>query len=601
MATATFWPRTHTCGDLRMEDAGSTVTLNGWVESQRPFGGLIFVQVRDRYGLTQVVFDQAEGIADDVFELAKSLRNEYVVAVRGVVRARDEKQRRGGAGDVEIVCTDLQLVTRSEALPIVLSGKAEASEELRLKYRYLDLRRPNLQSKIALRHQVTMATRKYFDARGFLDVETPILTKSTPEGARDYLVPSRVHPGEFYALPQSPQIFKQILMLSGYDRYMQIARCFRDEDLRADRQPEFTQVDIEMAFTSQDILFPIIEAWIAALWKEFKGVDVALPLPRLGYVEVMEHYGIDRPDLRFGLQMADVNDLVAGTDAPPLRSALDLPDGRIKALFVPGDPGALSRKQLDAFTEGVKQFGLGGLLWGKVAADGVSGAVAKFLGDDERGAILERLGALNGFDPGSTGVLMLGAGRQGKVNDAFARLRIAVAKELSLIDEEGFHFAWVVDFPAFGWSEEEERWDPLHHPFTAPIAEHVHLMESDPGAVVSDAYDLVCNGYELGGGSIRIHDPVVQAQVFKAIGLTEEEAEHKFGFLLEALRYGTPPHGGIAFGLDRIVMLLAGTEAIRDVIAFPKTTAASCLKTNAPSTVVTEQLDELSIALKVRG
>lgn len=582
-----------------MDHAGDDVTLNGWVESQRPLGGLMFVQIRDRYGVTQVVIDQAEGVSDALFDVAKSLRNEFVIAVRGTVRPRDEKQRRGGVGDIEVVCKDLQLVTRSEALPIVLEGKAAASEELRLKYRYLDLRRPNLQRKMILRHKVTMATRRYFDAMGFLDVETPILTKSTPEGARDYLVPSRVHPGEFYALPQSPQIFKQILMLSGYDRYMQIARCFRDEDLRADRQPEFTQVDIEMAFATQDILFPLIETWMAAMFQEFKGVEMQLPLPRLTYAEVMEQYGVDRPDLRFGLKMATVNDLVSTTEAVPLRNALDLEDGCVKALWVPCDPTALSRKKLDAYTDIVKQFGLGGLLWGKVDGENISGAIKKFLSDEERTSIIARLSELNGTDPAASGVLMLAAFREGKVNDALSRVRVAVAKELGLIDEDVFSFAWIVDFPLFGWSEDEERWDPLHHPFTAPIPEHMGMVESAPGEVISDAYDLVCNGYELGGGSIRIHDPDVQASIFKAIGLTEEEAQQKFGFLLEALRYGTPPHGGMAFGLDRMVMLMADTDAIRDVIAFPKTTAASCLMTEAPSPVVNDQLQELSIATTV--
>ena len=455
MPTASFWPRTHTCGALRIDDEGADVTLNGWVESQRAMGGLMFVQIRDRYGVTQVVIDQAEGVSEALFDVAKSLRNEFVIAVRGVVRGRDDKQRRGGVGDIELVCRDLQLVTRSEALPITLEGKAAASEELRLKYRYLDLRRPNLQNKLMLRHQVTLATRNYFDEMGFLDVETPILTKSTPEGARDYLVPSRVHPGEFYALPQSPQIFKQILMLSGYDRYMQIARCFRDEDLRADRQPEFTQVDIEMAFTTQDILFPIIEKWVASVFKQFKGIDLQLPIPRLTYASVLEHYGVDRPDLRFGLKMATVNDVVAATEAAPLRGALDLEDGCVKALWVPCDPAALSRKKMDALTEIAKQFGLGGLLWGKVDGDNVSGAIAKFLSAEERAAIVGRLSELNGTDPSAPGVLMLAAARVGQVNDALSRIRVAVAKELELIEEGVFAFGWVVDFPLFGWSEDE--------------------------------------------------------------------------------------------------------------------------------------------------
>ncbi len=588
-----FWPRTHTCGELRESHDDANVVLNGWVDRARDLGGLVFVDVRDRYGVTQVLFDP-DVVGPETFDRAGALRGEFVVAVKGFVRVRDLAQRNANVatGSVEVVARELQLLTRSAPLPIALKGDNEASEELRLKHRYLDLRRDDLQRKILLRHNVTLATRNYFDGHGFVDVETPILTKSTPEGARDYLVPSRVHPGSFFALPQSPQLFKQILMISGYDRYMQIARCFRDEDLRADRQPEFTQVDIEMAFVTKDILFPILEGWIASVWKEFAGVDVALPLPRLSFADVMEEYGIDRPDLRFGLKMATVNDLLEGTDAAPLASALALEDGAVKAMYV---PGTLSRKQLDGLTDIARQFGLGGLLWGKVSPEAVTGAAGKFLTDEQRGAIIGRLAERNGFDPSEAGVLLVSAGRVGQVNDALSRIRIKLAEILELIDPSAFAFAWVVDFPAFDWNEDEERWDPLHHPFTSPIAEHLDRVATDPGGVLTDAYDMVCNGYEIGGGSIRIHDPEVQSAVFAAIGLTPEEARTKFGFLLDALSYGAPPHGGIAFGLDRIVMLLAHTEAIREVIAFPKTQRASCLMTEAPGGVDDGQMNELHL------
>ncbi|MEE2827550.1 MAG: aspartate--tRNA ligase [Myxococcota bacterium] len=596
MSRTSFWPRSNDCGELRSSHDGEEVVLNGWVDNRRDLGGLLFVDLRDRYGITQVLFDP--DVVDAVcFERAGSLRNEFVVAVRGFVHVRDEGQRnnRHATGGIEVIARDLQIVTRSEPLPIVLDGKAEAGEELRLKYRYLDLRRPSLQEKFILRHQVTLETRNYFSDRGFLDVETPIITKSTPEGARDYLVPSRVHPGEFYALPQSPQLFKQILMISGYDRYMQIARCFRDEDLRADRQPEFTQVDIEMAFITRDLLFPIMEEWIAGLWKKYRDIEVPLPLRRLTYVEAMEEYGIDRPDLRFNLKLASISDLVEGTDAAPLANALALEDGLVKALFVPGDPSQLSRKHLDRFTELVKQFGLGGLLWGKITSEGASGAAGKFLTAEQRAAVISRLAERNGFAPDSDGILMIGAGRRDRVDDALGRLRLALGEQLELLDKDNFEFAWVVDFPAFDWDEDEERWNAIHHPFTSPIPEHFDRVLSDPGNVTTDAYDLVCNGYELGGGSIRIHDPQLQSDVFTTLGLSAEEAREKFGFLLDALSYGTPPHGGLAFGLDRIVMLLAGTDAIRDVIAFPKTQRASCLMTEAPSRVDEQQLRELAL------
>jgi len=592
-----FWPRTHNCGELRPNHGDTDVVLNGWVANRRNLGGLLFVDVRDRYGITQVLFDP-DIVSAACFELAGSLRNEYVIAVKGRLQVRDEGQRneKMATGEVELMAVDLQLLTKAQPLPIVLDGKAEAGEDLRLKYRYLDLRRPSLQQKFMLRHNVTLDTRNYFSERGFLDVETPIITKSTPEGARDYLVPSRVHPGEFYALPQSPQLFKQILMVAGYDRYMQIARCFRDEDLRADRQPEFTQVDIEMTFVNKEIIFPIMEEWIANLWKKYRGVELNLPLRRITYSEAIEEYGIDRPDLRFSLKLASVNDLLTEVDGGPLGSALALEDGLVKAMFIPGDPGQLSRKNLDAFTELVKQFGLGGLLWGKVTSEGASGAAGKFLSAAQRSAIIERLAARNGFDADSDGILLIGAGRQARVNDAMGRLRLAAGEQLNLIRQDVFEFAWVIDFPAFEWDEDLERWNAIHHPFTSPLPGDMDKVLSDPGAVVTDAYDLICNGYELGGGSIRIHDPQLQSDVFTTLGLSEEQAREKFGFLLDALSYGTPPHGGLAFGLDRIVMLLAGTDAIRDVIAFPKTQKASCLMTAAPSSVDAEQLKELSLA-----
>jgi aspartyl-tRNA synthetase len=595
-ATEHFWPRSHTCGELRASDADSEVVLNGWVDRARNLGGLVFINLRDRYGVTQVLFDP-EGVDEATFEAAGGLRGEFVVAVRGLVRARVGKEinNKIATGGVEIMARELQVLTRSAPLPIVLEGAAEAGEELRLKYRYLDLRRPSLKSNLMLRHELTLLTRNYFGERGFLDVETPILTKSTPEGARDYLVPSRVHPGSFFALPQSPQLFKQILMISGYDRYMQIARCFRDEDLRADRQPEFTQVDIEMSFVTKDILFPIMEEWVAGMWKRFAGVEIPLPMKRLPYVQVMEEYGVDRPDLRFGLKLATVNDLLEGTDAAPLASALELEDGAVKAMFVPGEPGALSRKQLDKLTDIARQFGLGGLLWGKVSGGGASGAAGKFLSEEQRAAIIGRLAELNGFAPDSDGILMLSAGRVGQVNDALSRIRATTADLLGQIDPAAFEFCWVIDFPAFGWNEDEERWDPLHHPFTSPLPGQEPLLKTAPGEVVSDAYDMVCNGNELGGGSIRIHDSEVQSDVFRAIGLSEEEARAKFGFLLDALGYGTPPHGGIAFGLDRMVMLLTGTEAIREVIAFPKTQKAACLMTEAPGPVDEAQMQELCL------
>ncbi len=594
---AAFPIRTHTCGELRLDDAGRDIVLNGWVDRNHAKGGVAFVGVRDRYGVTQVTIEESE-VGEALFATAKGLRGEWCVSVQGTVRGRPERMRKGdGVGAIEVACTGLTVLSRAQPLPIVLEGKAAASEELRLKYRYLDLRRPALQQKFLLRSRVALRTREYFDSQGFVEVETPVLTKSTPEGARDYLVPSRVQPGRFYALPQSPQLFKQILMISGFDRYMQIVKCFRDEDLRADRQPEFTQVDLELSFIDQDTLFPILEGFVRTLWKEFRGVDVP-PILRLPYAEAMERFGVDRPDMRFKLELATVSDLLAGTEAAPLANALAKDGGTVKAMFVPAPDPMPSRKVMDGYTALVREFGLGGLLWGKVRQDGASGAVGKFLTDQQRTAIVGRLAERNGFDPASEGVLMLCAAEEAVVNDAMWRLRVKVAGDLGLRSPDEFAFVWVTEFPAFEWDEDDERWVAIHHPFTSPRPRDLDILESHTGAVLTDAYDLCCNGYEIAGGSIRIHDPDVQSRVFKLLGIGDEEARVKFGFLLDALSFGAPPHGGIAFGFDRLIMLLSGTDSIRDVVAFPKTAKASCLMTEAPGAVDQGQLDELHLDVR---
>lgn len=595
---AAFPLRTHTCGELRLDDAGADVVLNGWVDRNHAKGGVAFVGVRDRYGVTQVTIEESE-VGEELFGTAKSLRGEWCIAIEGTVRARPEGMRKGdGAGAIELACTGLTVLSKAKPLPIVLEGKAAASEELRLKYRYLDLRRPSMQAKLMLRSRVALRTREYFDAQGFVEVETPVLTKSTPEGARDYLVPSRVQPGNFFALPQSPQLFKQILMVSGFDRYMQIVKCFRDEDLRADRQPEFTQIDLELSFIDQDTLFPIIEGFVRSVWREFRDMELPEQIVRLRYSEALERFGVDRPDMRFKMELATVSDLLEGTEAAPLANALALPDGTVKAMFVPGDPTAYSRKIMDGHTALVRDFGLGGLLWGKVTEGGASGAVGKFLTDEQRASIIGRLAERDGFDPSSDGVLMLCAGATATVNDAMWRLRVKVAGDAGLRSPDEFAFVWVTEFPAFEWDEEAGRYVAIHHPFTSPRPQDIALLESDTAAVLTDAYDLCCNGYEIAGGSIRIHDSDVQSRVFRLLGIGEEEARIKFGFLLDALSYGAPPHGGIAFGFDRLIMLLAGTDSIRDVVAFPKTAKASCLMTEAPGAVDQVQLDELHLALK---
>jgi len=578
--------RTHTCGELALADDGAEVTLAGWVDRSRDLGGLTFVQLRDRYGSIQVVLSDTPD--EDGERRPGDIRAESVLSVRGVVRARPEDQRRGGTGDVEVEATSWRLLSPCDPLPFDLSLRTPSHEETRLTHRYLDLRRPALMQNLVLRHRALQLVRRHLDTEGFLEVETPVLTRSTPEGARDFLVASRVQPGEFYALPQSPQLFKQLLMVAGADRYMQIVRCFRDEDLRADRQPEFTQIDLEMSFVDDRDVMTMAERLIAALWRDLLGIQVELPFPRLTYTDAMARYGSDKPDLRFGMELLDCADI--GEIRFDFLTASLADGGVLRGMVVP-DGAAMSRKQIDAVVERARQLGLGGLLWGKVAADGWTGPAAKGFGDDFKAAVAARRGAKQGD------LFVAATGEQGIVVTALDRLRREIAADRVLIPEDGFDFCWIVDFPLLDRDEDEGRWVATHHPFTAPAAGDVDRLESDPSSVRARAYDLVCNGVELGGGSIRIHDPDMQDRMFRALGIGEDEAAEKFGFLRRALSYGAPPHGGIAFGLDRLVAMLAGTEAIRDVIAFPKTTSAACLMTDAPSTVDERQLQELHLSI----
>ncbi len=585
MSTAGLSRRTHDCGALRPADAGATVILQGWVDSVRDNGGVLFLLVRDRYGLTQVTVDDRCGA--DAWEGARKARLEYVVEVEGTAMARD-----AGAinpdmptGAVEVLATRVTVLSSTKPLPFVVgSGSAKAasaSEEVRLTYRYLDLRRPEMQQRLLVRHKAYQVTRRYLDAHGFTEVETPILNKSTPEGARDYLVPSRVHPGEWYALPQSPQIFKQILMIAGFDRYFQICKCFRDEDLRADRQPEFTQIDIEISFATWPLVKELMDGLVTALFQEIKGITLP-EIDVLSYAEAIARYGVDNPDVRFDLEHIALS--WGDTGFRVVRGALDA-GGIAKGMVIPGGAAKASRKVIDAWTEFVKRYRLGGLLWGKRNDTGWSGPLSKV-----EPALLDQLGAA----PGD--LALVAAGPAAHVHTGLGRLRSHVAQQLELIDADSFGFVWVTAFPAFEQDEETGRWVAVHHPFTKPLDEHIPLMGTDRmGEVLSDAYDLVCNGYEIGGGSIRIHDQALQAKVFEALGLSEEEARHKFGFLLDALSYGAPPHGGLAFGFDRLVMILSGTDNIRDVIAFPKTTTAQDLMAGSPSTVDSAQLDELAV------
>ncbi len=581
------WTRTDTCGSLRSSDIGRDVTLLGWVHRVRDLGALVFIDMRDRYGLTQVVIQDGQAFLDT----AKHLRAEFVVGVKGAVRARagEAVNPRMPTGEVEVTAAEFRVLNDADVPPFQIADQpALASDDLRLRYRYLDLRRPALQANIGLRHRVTMAVRRYFDAHGFWEVETPVLGKSTPEGARDYLVPSRVHPGEFYALPQSPQLFKQLLMIAGTDRYFQIVKCFRDEDLRADRQPEFTQIDVEMSFARPSLVFELIEPLMQEVFRVI-GVEVQTPFGRMPYAEAIARYGSDKPDLRCGLEIQDLSSLFADTAFTPFRSALAA-GGAVRGFVAPGG-AAFSRKQLDALTEQARQAGAAGLVWVRDSDEGVKSPALKGAGEPALRKALERAGA------GRPDLLLMAAGEADATSKALGQLRLTAAKGAGLLRPDAFAFTWVTDFPMFERDAEAGRFAAMHHPFTSPVPDDLERLEADPACVRAQAYDLVLNGSEIGGGSIRIHDASVQARVFKAIGLSDDEAVHRFGFFLQALRFGTPPHGGIALGLDRIVAILAGESSIREVIAFPKTAAAVDQMTGAPTEVDERQLRELRLAV----
>ena len=580
------WARTHTCGQLRAEDAGREVLLLGWVHKVRDLGHLVFLDLRDRHGLTQVVFE-AEGLRDR----AKHLRAEFVLGVRGRVRPRaaEAMNAKMPTGAVEVEATELKLLSEAKVPPFVIADDVAASDELRLRYRYLDLRRPALQANLGLRHRVTMAVRKYFDGQGFWEIETPMLTKSTPEGARDYLVPSRVHPGEFYALPQSPQIFKQILMIAGTDRYFQIVKCFRDEDLRADRQPEFTQIDVEMSFATRELVFATIEPLIKEVFAVI-GRDITLPFARMSYAEAMARYGSDKPDLRVGMVITDVSGVFTDSTFSVFRDAV-AGGGVVRGIVVPGGAAA-SRKELDTLAEEAKSLGAGGLVWVRRSGEAIQSSALKAAGEGTMRAALDAAGA------GAADLLLLACGPADATSKVLGQLRLSVAKSRGWLKTDEFAFTWVTDFPLLEWDTDEHRWVAMHHPFTSPVEADMDRLEDNPGGVLAQAYDLVLNGSEIGGGSIRIHDTALQRRMFSLLGISDEDAKLRFGFFLESLEYGTPPHGGIALGLDRIVAILAGEPSIRDVIAFPKTAQAVDLMSTAPTPVDARQLRELRLRIE---
>lgn len=577
--------------EITEELIGERVHLKGWVQKRRDLGGLIFIDLRDRSGVMQVVFNPE--VSEAALETAERIRSEYVISVTGEVLQRDPSQYNDNieTGKIEVLVDEVEVLSKAETPPFQVMDESIA-EDIRLKYRYLDLRKPKLQNILKLRHQLNRSIRNFLDNETFIDIETPVLSKSTPEGARDYLVPSRVHEGEFYALPQSPQIYKQLLMLSGMERYYQIVKCFRDEDLRADRQPEFTQVDIEMSFTDQEQMIELNERMIKQVMKDVKGVDIKTPLPRMTYAQAMAEYGVDKPDTRFGLKLNDLSDFSRSVDFKVFRSAVEN-GGMVKAIVVKGEESRFSRKDIDKLETYVKTYGAKGLAWLKVKEDDLNGPIAKFFSADNRRDLFETLSLENGD------LILFVADTEKVVHASLGNLRNKLAKDLDLIPEDQFNFLWVTDWPLFEYDEEAGRYFAAHHPFTSPKAEDVEKLETAPEEVIANAYDIVLNGYELGGGSVRIHDAETQEKMFRALGFTDEERDEQFGFLLEAFKYGAPPHGGIAYGFDRFVMLLAGTDNIRDVIAFPKTASASDLMMNAPSRVSGEQLKELHIEVDI--
>ena len=579
--------RTHYCGEVTAQAIGETVTVCGWVQKIRDKGMLVFIDLRDRSGIVQLAFDDQ---SDEALRAkAQTVRAEFVLMARGMVRARESVNKDLNNGDVEVYVSELRILARAQTPPFEITETTNVKEELRLKYRYLDLRRAEMQRSILGRHRIVKAAHDYYDDNGFVEIETPCLIKSTPEGARDYLVPSRVQQGKFYALPQSPQLYKQLLMLSGFDRYMQIARCFRDEDLRADRQPEFTQIDIEMSFVDEEEVMTVNEGFMKRVFKEVLGLDIPTPFRRIKYREAMDRFGSDKPDTRFGLELCDLSDLLAGSEFKVFAGALAA-GGSVRGICVPGGAEKLSRKEIDKLTDHVKTYKAGGLAWTRLTAEGESSSYEKFLAPEEVAAIRERLGAKTGDV-----ILIVADKKKQVVFDALGALRTELARRLNLIPEGSFDLLWVTEFPLFEYSEEEGRFMAMHHPFTSPMLEDLDKIESDPGSCRARAYDMVLNGCEVGGGSIRSNDPEIQQRMFRALGFRDEEAYARFGFLIDAFKFGEPPHGGMAFGLDRLVMLLLGRESIKEVIAFPKVQNASELMSGCPAEVEDKSLAELAI------